>query len=152
MMILTIHVSCVSNAFFYWVFCLYVLLSDESDSLDNESDKLGSDSRSSGTYYFCYFLWLLTSPLLVIWGLHFLTNRSRVQRWLTPCILLTLKFLIFFPNFKISFIVIVIVRICAHSISNWYGLSKNMIRQATMGYILRLSNSGSGVPETGAFI
>ena len=32
-----------------------MLSSDKSDSLDDESDKLGSDSESSGTYYFCAF-------------------------------------------------------------------------------------------------
>ena len=34
---------------------LYVLPSEESDTLDYESDELGSYSRSSGTYYFHTF-------------------------------------------------------------------------------------------------
>ena len=34
---------------------LYFLSSDESDSLDDESEELGSDSGSSGTYSFCAF-------------------------------------------------------------------------------------------------
>ena len=34
---------------------LHLLSSDESDSFDDRSDKLGSDSRSSGTYSFRVF-------------------------------------------------------------------------------------------------
>ena len=34
---------------------LYLLSSDESYSLDDESDELGSDSGYSGTYYVCAF-------------------------------------------------------------------------------------------------
>ena len=34
---------------------LYFLPSDESDLLDDDYEKLGSDSGSSGTYYFCAF-------------------------------------------------------------------------------------------------
>ena len=34
---------------------LYFLSSDKSNSLDDDSDKLGSDSVSSVTYYFCAF-------------------------------------------------------------------------------------------------
>ena len=34
---------------------MYLRSSDESDSLDDESDKLGSDCVSSGTYYFHAF-------------------------------------------------------------------------------------------------
>ena len=34
---------------------LYLLSSDESDSLNDESDELSSDSVSSGMYYFCDF-------------------------------------------------------------------------------------------------
>ena len=71
---------------------------------------------------------VLTIPLivLVVWGMAFLcqqessinviffvchvcTNKSRVQRRLTHRNILALKFLIFFPNLKIGFIVIVVV-------------------------------------------
>ena len=41
--------------FFSRLLVLYFLSSDKSDFLDNESDKLGSDSRSSSTYSFCVF-------------------------------------------------------------------------------------------------
>ena len=34
---------------------MYLVSSDESDSLHNESDRLGSESVSSGTYSFCTF-------------------------------------------------------------------------------------------------
>ena len=51
---------CVSDAFLFLshillLYFLYLLSSDEPDSLDDESDDDGSDSRSSGTYYFTAF-------------------------------------------------------------------------------------------------
>ena len=36
-------------------YLIHLLSSDGSDSLDDEPDELGSDSESSGTYYFCAF-------------------------------------------------------------------------------------------------
>ena len=54
---------------------------------------------------------------------------------------LALKFLILFPNLKLSFIVIVIVwLLLTHSYL--CSFTKNMIRHAPMGYIRRPSNSG----------
>ena len=47
--------SPVSCAYKACLFLLYLLLSDESYSLDDESEELGSDSGCSGTYYFCAF-------------------------------------------------------------------------------------------------
>ena len=38
-----------------FVFILYLMSSEKSDLLDGESDKLGSDSGSSGMYYFRAF-------------------------------------------------------------------------------------------------
>ena len=87
---------------------------------------------------------------MVFLHLKFCTNRSRFQRWLSPCIPLELKFLIFFPNFKIMFIVI--VWLCAHSVFNHCSFSKNVIRCGPVGDIHRPSNSGSGGLEMGAFI
>ena len=55
-MILTSPISCASDVFlFITSFVLYFLSSDESDSLNDKSDELGSDSGSSGMYYFCAF-------------------------------------------------------------------------------------------------
>ena len=34
---------------------MYLMSSDESDLIDDDSDYDGSDSGSSGTYYFCTF-------------------------------------------------------------------------------------------------
>ena len=55
-MSLTSPVVCASDAFFFLsrLLFLYFLSSDESDSLDDESDKLGYESESSVTYSFCY--------------------------------------------------------------------------------------------------
>ena len=104
---------------------LYLLSADKSYSLDDESDKLGSDSRSSGIYCFCAFrcVFVILLVVLMFWGLTslnqqesipkviflFLTCRS--QWWLTHRNVLALKFLVLFPNLKLCFIVIVIVRI-----------------------------------------
>ena len=52
-------------------FVLYLLSSEELDLLDDESDKLGYDSGSSGMHYFCDFYFLFMSILLVFWGLIF---------------------------------------------------------------------------------
>ena len=55
-MILTSPISCASDVFLFIAsFVLYFLSSDESDSLNDKSDELGSDSGSSGMYYFCAF-------------------------------------------------------------------------------------------------
>ena len=66
---------------------IFFLSLDESDSLDDESDELGSDTRSSGTYYFCAFsLYFENSAVSVsVLGIYsFFTNMSQVQRWSTP--------------------------------------------------------------------
>ena len=149
---------------------LYLLSSEESDSLNYGSDELGSDSRSSVTYSFCPFLCILTVPLvvLVFLSLEFLhqqesgpkviffvwcvcTNRSRVQRWLTHRNVLALKFLIFFPNLKLVLIVIVIDRLCLTH-SNLCSFTKNMISHAPMGTIRRPLGSGSGGTDATDFI
>ena len=48
MMSLTSPVSCASGVFLISYFVLYLLSLDESDLINDESDKLGSDSRPSG--------------------------------------------------------------------------------------------------------
>ena len=54
-MSLTSPVVCASDAFLFLsrLLFLFFLSSDESDSLDDESEKLGYESESSVTYYFC---------------------------------------------------------------------------------------------------
>ena len=67
-MSLTIPILCISDAFYFYrvsffLNFLYLLSLDKSDSLDDESDNDGSDSRSSGTYsstnFICVFKILL---------------------------------------------------------------------------------------------
>ena len=120
--------------------------------------------------FFALFLCVLTIPLVVLMflGLVFCTNRSQVQmwyfcvwsvftitshvqRWLTQENILVLKLLILFPNLKLSFIVIVIVRLCL-TYYNYYIFTKNMIWRAPMGTIHRPSNPGSRGTETTSFI
>ena len=57
---------------------MYLLSSEESDSLDDESDEDGYDFGSSGTYYFCAFPCILTILLvmLVAWGMEFLYQQE----------------------------------------------------------------------------
>ena len=95
-----------------------------------------ADRSQSQRWYFCAWC--------------FCTNRSQVQRWSTLWIILVLKFFISPPNFNISFIVI--VWICAHSVSNHCRFSKNMIRRDTMSNIHKPSNYVIGGPDTGNFI
>ena len=56
-MIMTIYASCDSEFFFalLGILILYFLSSEKSYLLIDDSDELWSDSRSSGTYYFCAF-------------------------------------------------------------------------------------------------
>ena len=79
------------------------------------------------------------------------TNRSRTQRWSTHRNVLALKFLIFFPNVKLSFIVIVIARLyLTHSYCCRF--TKKTTRRDPMGSIHRPLDSGSGSTEATAFI
>ena len=70
-------------------------------------------------------------------------NRSQFQRWSTHQNVLALKFLVFHPNFTISFIVIVMVWLCRNH-SDRCCFTKNMIQHDSMGYIRWPSNSDSG--------
>ena len=57
---------------------LYLLSADKSYSLDDESDKLGSDSRSSGIYCFCAFrcVFVILLVVLMFWGLTSLNQQE----------------------------------------------------------------------------
>ena len=78
-------------------------------------------------------------------------NRSQVQGWLTHRNVLTLKLLLFPSNFKISFVVIVVVWIFRTN-SNRCRFTKNIIRRAPMGYVHRPSNPSRGSTKDAAFI
>ena len=109
---------------------LYLLSSDESDLLDDESGELRSHSRSSDTYYFCIFSLRLENSVgsVSVLGSDVLA-----------------------PNSKISFIVIVVVILClAHS--NPCSFTKNIIRKNPIGTIHRPSYFGSRGTDTTAFI
>ena len=151
-------------------YLLYLMSLDESDLLDDESDKLGSDSRYSGTYSFRAFylrfddyigsVSVLVSGIFAPTGVQskgsILLMTCSYQQELIPKVVnsskkLVLKFLIFFSDLKISFIVIVVVRLfLAHS--NSCSVTKNIIMSAPMGTILRPSGLGSRVTEANAFI
>ena len=118
------------------------------------------------TLFFCVMTSLLV--VLVFWGLAFFTNRSWFQRqyfcvwrfrtnrsWVQKLFthqnVFAINFLILFPNFKTSFIVTVVFRLfLAHS--NQCSFTKNMIRWAPKGTILRPSDSGSRGTDTTALI
>ena len=74
------------------------------------------------------------------------TNRSRFQRWWTYQKLLVPKVLIFSPNFRSSFIAIVLIWTC-HTHSYRCCFSKNMIWRQPIGSIHWPSNLGCGVPR-----
>ena len=80
---------------------------------------------------------------------------NRIQRWSTLLNIFTLilKFGIFHPNIKISFIVFfTVVWFVACSVSNRWSLSCRMILHTPMGAIQKPSDSGSRAPYPGAFI
>ena len=79
------------------------------------------------------------------------THRSRVQRWSTHRNILAIKFLIFPPHFKISFVTIVLVWPCL-TYSDHCRFTKNIIWCHTMGSIRRPSNTDSRSTKDAAFI
>ena len=170
-MSLTSPFSCVSDAFpFYRFVCFlihYIFCHQTNQvflmtSLINFCLTLDPLVRTIFALFLCSLMSLLV--VLVFWVLMFLHHRSRVQRWYfcvccfctntsqvqrcsTPWNVLVLKFLIFFPNLKISFMVIVVVRLClAHS--NRCSFTNNMIMCASMGTIWRPLDYGIWGTET----
>ena len=111
---------CASDAFYYYrVFCFYICYHRKNYIiLMMILMNLGLTTDPMVCNIFALFHCVLTSLLLslVFWGLMFFTNRSRVQRWLTPCIILALKFLVLPPVKKHSFIVI--VWFCTYNVSS----------------------------------
>ena len=67
--------SSAKSAVFLLRDILHFLSLDESDSLDGESDDDRSDSGSSGTCYFIFFL-MIPLVMLVAWGLNFLYQQE----------------------------------------------------------------------------
>ena len=152
------------------ILCIFLSL-DKLDSLDDDYDKLGSDSGSSGTYSYRAIslrfdnyvgsVSVLGSDnfastgvqskcdVFCVWRVH--TKLSHFQMWSAHKNVLALKFLILFPNLKTSFIVIVIV-IPYLTHSNLCSFTKNMIRRASTGTIRRPLDSGIRGNEATAFI
>ena len=106
--------------------------------------------------------------MLVAWGLAFVfksswvqvwrcyvcrfsTNRNRVQRWLTHQNILALKFFIFSPNYKISFIDIVLVWTCRTD-SDRCCFPQNMILIQPRSSICQPSYYGSWSSKNTEFI
>ena len=104
---------------------------------------------------FALFIYMMKILLLVFFRLTIFTNRSRVQRWLTPfnIFALKLKFVVFPPNSKISFVVFfATVLFFSHRVSKRCALSYSIICRAPIGDIRQPSDSGSGAPDPDAFI
>ena len=106
-------------------------------------------------FYLCLTILLV---VLVFWGLMFLHQQESSPRVIFLCLIFSYqqesspkvvdslkqfgaKIPYFFPNLKLSFIVIVIVRICLAR-SNHCSFNKNMIRCVPMGTTFRISDSG----------
>ena len=89
--------------------------------------------------------------VLVFWGLTFSHQHELSPKVVESSKCFCAQIPYFFPNLKLIFIVIVVVRLClAHS--NCCSLTENMIRRAPMGTICRPSDYGSMGTETTAFI
>ena len=149
-------------------FC-FVHLQSFVDSIDDAFDKLGSNSGSSGTYSFCTFslgfddsvgsVSVLGSGVFAPTGVEskgdifafgvFVPTGVESKGGQLIEKNLVLKFLILFPNLKLRFILIVVVRICLTK-SNCCSPTKNMIRRAKMGTTHRPSDYGSGGTDTTA--
>ena len=84
---------------------------------------------------FVLFLDVLKSLLLVFLCLTFCASRSQIQRWLTRfnIFVLTVMFVIFGHNFKIS--LIVFLSIFFHCLFNHCSLPYNMPRHAPIGIV-----------------
>ena len=100
--------------------------------------------------YFLFTFWRVHWWCFWVW--HFCTNRSRIQMCSNHfnIFALALKFRIFVPNFKISFIVC--LYLVYHWVSNRYFLSYSILRCASMGDIRRPYYPGSGAPDPAVFI
>ena len=130
----------------------------------------GSDSRSSGTYYFRAFSSRFENDVGSVSGLglefwHQQESSTKVifLRWMclyqqessakvvdsSKCFGAPIPY--FLSKFVTQFIVIVVVRLCLTH-SNRCGLTKNMIWGAPMGPINRTSDSSSRGTDTTAFI
>ena len=101
---------------------------------------------------FVLFLYILKIPLLL-----FLRLDVLYQQEFNPKVVdsfqffaLALKFRIFVPNFKISFIVF--LSLVFHCVSNRCSLSYSMLRCAPIGYFWRPYNYGIVDPDTKFFI
>ena len=101
-----------------------------------------------GLWSFCIKMSQVQMCYFCIWI--FSTNKSRIQSWLTPCILLALKNLVLLPNSKT--ILIAILWFCDHSASYRCSYSNNMVCCAPMGGIHRPYEYCRGGTEAGAFI
>ena len=96
----------------------------KSDLLDDKPDKLGSELGTSGTYFFRYpSLFAEYSVAGVFVSDIFAPTGIEIQRWLNifNVFLLSLKFGILGPYFKISFIVF-LSTVC-NCVYNCYSLS-----------------------------
>ena len=111
-------------SFDFW-FTIFSVIGKISYLLDDESDQLGSDYGSSGMYSFHTFHLRIEKSVVsvsVLGSDAFAPTGVDFQRWLTPCIILALNFLIFPPNVTICFIFI--VQLCTHIVSNRFSFSK----------------------------
>ena len=133
---MTSPVSCVSNCFsFYWIvcfliFCIWCHQMNQIHLMMSMTMMCLTPDPLVCTL-FALFLCVLKIPLvvLVVWVLNFCKNRSQVQMWCFEffCVCsnrsqfqrwsnhrkkLALKFIVFSPNLKLSFIVIVVVWLC----------------------------------------
>ena len=126
---------------------------DKSESIDNESDKFGSESGSSGTYYFCDFSLRAEEYVDIFLRLNFShqpeSNTNVVES--IQYFALALKFRFFVRNLKISFIIF--PSIVSQYCSNRCYLTYNMIRRSPRGIVWRPSDgTGSGAPYSRIFI
>ena len=167
MISLTSPLSCISAAFsfnrvpWFYIWCIFCHQTNHIFLMTSLTMMGLTPGPLVRALFHCVFTILLV--LLVPWGLGFCTNRSRfqmwyfcvcrvfinmsrVQRWSNHQKKFALKFLIFPPNFKISFIVIVIIWLF-RTHSNRCCSTENMTWRAPIISIRRPSNPGNRSTE-----
>ena len=145
-------ISCVFGAFsFYCVFCFYNFWCRTNQIISIMSlAKFGLTLDPLVRTLLDLFICVLSSPLLMSWGLTFSHQLESSPKVVDSLHSFSAQITDFPPSFRISFIVI--VWLFAHSVSNRFIFSKNMIQNTPMSNILRHYNSVSGGLDTGAFI
>ena len=120
-----------------------MLLSSESEYLNNESEKVWSESGPSGTYYFVILLYMLNILLLVFLRLAFLHQQESNPKVVNLFQYFCARFEVYNLGAKFQNRFIFFLSVLSHCFSNHCSLPFNITRRALVGSI-RHTYDGNG--------